>query len=79
MAAIGKKVQFRYAGNNSGPKRIQMDVANQFEEIGVLLAQDRFISVLKKVPGTLVASVVIDCIPGEKSLHYLPYGRQTGL
>ena len=34
----------------SGPQRIQMNVAHQFEQIEIFLAQDRFVPVLEQVP-----------------------------
>src|SRR3989339_866049 len=51
------------------PQRIEMDVADQFEEIGVLLADDRFVTVLEEVARALVAEVEIDGIAGQEPAH----------
>ena len=56
-------------GNQSGPQRIEVDIANQFEEVGIFLADDGFVAVLKEMPGTVVTAIEIDGIACEKSAH----------
>jgi hypothetical protein len=46
-----------------------MDVADQFEEIGVLLADDRFVTVLEEMARALVAEIEIDGIAGQEPAH----------
>jgi len=45
-----------------------MDVAHQFQQIGLFLTQNRLISVLKQMAKTVVTAVVGDNITGEKPL-----------
>jgi hypothetical protein len=58
-----------------------MDVANQLQQIGILLAENGFITVLEKMPATLVPTVEAHRIPGEQALHdnryrYIPGAQQ---
>ncbi len=64
VAVEGGKIR-----HEPGPQRIEMDVAHQFEQVGILLADDRFVAVLKKVPRALMAAIEIEGIAGEKSAH----------
>ena len=45
--------------NQFGPQRIQMNVAHQFEQIGIFLAQDRFVPVLEQVPMAAVVPLKV--------------------
>ena len=47
-----------------------MDVAHQLQQIGILLAEDGFITVLEKMPAAPVATVKAYRIPGKQPLHY---------
>jgi hypothetical protein len=40
-----------------------MDIANQFQQIGIFLTQNRFIAVLKKIAMSAVPAVVSNGIP----------------
>jgi hypothetical protein len=55
--------------HESGPKRIQMDISNQFLKIRLLRAQDGLISVLKQVAMPPIPPIEIDRIPGQKPPH----------
>ena len=56
--------------------RVKMDIANQFPEIDVFLADDGFIAVLKKLPVPLIPSIEIDHIPCQKPSHQ---GRKAAI
>lgn len=46
-----------------------MDVAHQFEEIDFLFADNRFVSILKKMPMAAMALIVGDGMPSEQAAH----------
>ena len=50
MTSEREDVQCRDIRDDSGPERVEMDVCDQLFEISVLLAKDRFISVLPPAP-----------------------------
>ena len=47
-----------------------MNIADQLKQIGIFLAEDRFIPILEEVAMSPVATVVGDGVTGEKSSHY---------
>lgn len=47
-----------------------MNITNQFQEVGVLLAKNRFISVLKKGTMSPISEIESDSIPCKKSSHH---------
>jgi hypothetical protein len=51
------------------PNRIQMNVAHEFQQIRILLDQNRFVTVLKQMPPTSVAPVKPHRITGEEPAH----------
>jgi len=57
VPAIRVSVQAPYILNQFSSDRIQVDVAHQFQKIGVFLADDRFIAVLKQLTMTVVPVV----------------------
>jgi len=62
-------LQFVHVFYNSGPERIQVDIAQQFQEIFFLLTKNRFIPVLKKVAAPLVTAVECYGIAGKNLSH----------
>lgn len=46
-----------------------MNVPNQFQQIGIFLAQNGLIAILKKMSPAVVTSVVADHITGQQSSH----------
>jgi hypothetical protein len=64
MATIRILAQAIIILNKSGAQRIEMDIPYQFKQIGVLLAQNGFIAVLKKVPATPVSFIIIPSVAG---------------
>lgn len=53
-----------------------MNISNQFEKVGILFTNNRFVSILKQMSRTFVPEVEVDGIAGEKSAHQ---GGQSGL
>lgn len=48
-----------------------MDISHKLPEISILLANDGFVSILKKLAVPGVSAVEIDCITRQKPLHEL--------
>jgi hypothetical protein len=46
-----------------------MNVSDEFQKIGILLAQDRLVPVLEKMPVPTVTQIEADRIPGQKPAH----------
>jgi hypothetical protein len=65
------------SGVYSGPEGIEMDIADQILEIGVLLADNRFITVLKKMTRPVSPAIEGYCIAGKKSCHDRGQGHVT--
>ncbi len=76
MSGPGVAVESGEIRYQTGPQRIKVDVADQFEEIGILLADDRFVPVLKKLARPMMLPVEIEGVAGKESAHE---GSQTGL
>jgi hypothetical protein len=51
-------------------KGIQVEVAHEFEQIGLLLTQDGLVPVLEQITVAAVAPVEFRGIPGEQSPHH---------
>lgn len=51
-----------------------MDVPNQLQQIGVLVADDGFVTILEKMAGALVAQVEDHGVAGQQSPHDLGEG-----
>jgi hypothetical protein len=77
MPTIRIAVQGGQIGNHSCPKGVQMDIPNQFLKIGLFLADDGFIPVLKKMPTALVPAVETDHISGQQPPHKRCQGNCT--
>jgi hypothetical protein len=56
-----------------------MDIANQFLQVGILLADDGFVAILKQMAITDMATIEIDHISGEESPHAGGQGVLFGL
>lgn len=65
----GMMIERSHIRNESRAKWVEMDVADQFEQISITIANDRFIAVLKQVTGAAVAAIEIDRIAGEQATH----------
>ena len=51
------------------PERIQVEVADQFQEVGLFLHHDRLVPVLEEVAASLVAPVEGTGVPREEAPH----------
>jgi len=61
--------QIVHALHEAGPDRVLVDVADRFEEVGILLAEDGFEAVLEKVAVSTVGAVKPEGIAGEQAPH----------
>ena len=52
-----------------GRKWIQVDVSNELQEVGLVLAQDRLEPILEQVPGPVMATIEVRRITGEQRSH----------
>jgi hypothetical protein len=48
---------------------IQVNVARQFQQVGIVLTDDRLISILKEMAMPLVSQVKVDNITGKQFSH----------
>lgn len=71
MTAVPEILQVLRRGNDTGAERIEVDVADELQEIGLLLAEDGLVAVLEQVAGPLVAPVVPDRVGRQKAPHHL--------
>ncbi len=46
-----------------------MDVANQFQQIRIFFADDRFVAVLEEMAAAFVAFVEGNCVSGHETAH----------
>jgi hypothetical protein len=49
--------------NKPGPQGVEMNVPDELEEVAVFLANDRFVTILKKMADALVTTIEADSIP----------------
>ena len=70
MAAKWIGPQRIHIRNQLGSQRIQMNVPHQLEQIGIFLAQDRFVAVLKQVSMASMAPVEACGASGQQSPHH---------
>lgn len=71
MTAVSELRQILRRGDDAGAEGIEVDVADELQEIGFLLAEDGLVAVLEQVAGPLMASVVPDRIGRQKAPHHL--------
>ena len=69
MTAPRVMEQFLQLADHSGSQWIEMDIADQFQKIRLLFADNRFIAVLKQMPIPKVTAIVEDCVAGQKLSH----------
>lgn len=69
MTSIREGVQGIQIGNQLGAEGIEVDVAHQLQEIGILLAEDGLVSVLEERAESSVAPIVGDGIAREEPSH----------
>ena len=59
------------AVNQASPYRIQMDVTNQLEKIGIPVTKNGSIASLKDMPYPIISPVKIHSVPSMKPLQHL--------
>ena len=64
--------------HQTGPKRVQMNIAHQLKKIGILLAEDRLVAILKQVPLAIMTQVEADCMACHQSSHDPGKGSSAG-
>ena len=69
MSGKGICVGLIHVGNNARAEWIEMDVAHQFEQVGIFLTQYGVVPVLKKMAGSVVSPVMGYRITGQKPSH----------
>ena len=70
MAAVGIIVQCPHIFDQSGTKRIKMDVPNEFAQVSLFLSQYRLVTVLEEVSMPVVSTVIIHGMTGQLSSPY---------
>jgi len=71
-------VQFSNIRDNAGPDRVQVNIANQFPKIGIFLADNGFVPILKKVAVTFVPAVEADRVSSKEPSHQPRKRYRTG-
>jgi hypothetical protein len=56
--------------DRAGAERIEMNVTDKLEEVGLLLAEDGFVAILEEMAGSFVAFVERDGIARKKTPHH---------
>lgn len=69
MAGPGILVELVHVLNHRGAQGIEVDVAHQLKQVGIVLAGQGFVAVLKKVSGALMATVEADGMAGQQPTH----------
>jgi hypothetical protein len=57
--------------HQTGPKRVEVNVAGQLQQVGLVLADNRFVTVLEQVTESPIAVVEVHNISGEQLPHAL--------
>jgi len=69
VPAVSISVQFSNVRDNAGSNRVQVYIANQFPQIGIFLADNGFVPILKKVTMALVPAIETNRVSGKQSSH----------
>jgi len=78
MARIEIFIQFRKLVHQTSPHRIEVDVADQLKEVGILLNHDALVTVRGKVTFSTVSPVVPDGLAGHEPTHHGGQEHGTG-
>jgi hypothetical protein len=62
MATPPISVQFFYASHYPGPDAIDVNIADQFQQIRILFTNDGLVAILEKMAGSLIAQVKTHCV-----------------
>ena len=77
MPAIWVSIQFFKPGNNAGTDRVQVNIPDKFLQIGIFLADNGFVTILKQLAVALVAVIKTDGVTREEPSHHRGKGCQT--
>lgn len=69
MTAPGITFQFVDIMDYSTTQGVEVNVPDQFEEIGFFLADDGAVAILEEVPGAIVSEIEVDGIAGKQTAH----------
>jgi len=69
VATPGVAGEMREVSDAPRPEGVQVDVAHEFLEVGILLHHDGLVPVLEEMPVPLVPAVEVPGIPGEEAPH----------
>jgi hypothetical protein len=69
MAAPRVTVQGAEVLYHRGPHGVKVDIANQFEQVRLFLAQDRLVTILEEIPVTVMAAVERRRVSGQEAPH----------
>jgi hypothetical protein len=78
VAGPGVAVESAERGNDLRPDRVQVEVADEFQQVGLFLHHDGFIAVLESMPDPLVAAVEGPSVPRQKGAHAAGQGPRPG-
>jgi hypothetical protein len=74
MARPGVPLQASESWNDLGPKRVEVEVADQFEQVGLLVHRDGLVPVLAQMPHPLMAAIEGPRVAGEERAHTVGEG-----
>ena len=69
MTCKGETIKVGQSGNNVRTNGVEMNVADQFFEVGILLAYDGFVAVLEELTCPAIAAVEGNDVPGQELAH----------
>ena len=69
MTRPGEAIQVIQVGHHPSSERDEVDIANKFKKVRVLIAHQRFIPVLEEVSRAVMAEIEGNGIAGQKPAH----------
>ncbi|MEZ4600494.1 MAG: hypothetical protein R2940_11965 [Syntrophotaleaceae bacterium] len=79
MAAPGIILEGIQVFNDSGTQRIQVDIPHQFQQVGIAVADNGFVTILEQVADTIVAQVENYGVTGKQTAHEMRKLGDMGL
>src|SRR4030042_2973198 len=77
MPAIWVSIQFLKPGNNAGTDRVQVNIPDEFLQIGIFLAYNGFVTILEQMAVALVAAIKTDGVTSKEPSHHRGKRCQT--
>jgi hypothetical protein len=65
----GITVELFYVRYHFSAHGIEVDIPDQSQEIVVFIAEDGFVTILEEMPGSAIATIEIQGVPGEQFSH----------